>query len=451
MSNAGNDNAAGSITAPWASLNKANSTMTAGDTLYLRGGTYSGVSGINWSKSGTVNNPVVISAYPGEHPVFNGNGADWLLMITGSYAVFDGFEVTNYHSWAFMPDGGAHVLEFRSCYIHDILAVEVGGITTKSCYQVVIENCIFERMGRSLTQTAYDHALYNAAGSHDIIIRNNLFRDNYAGPAIHNYHTPSPYNIWIYNNVFLMRLGAERSGIFTGNGTNHVYVYNNTFYASGAGAYHCSAFLFNSGQGTNVAVNNIIYFDNWDNNDAILPANGDTIDYNLYFPKKDGDDPGAHSFVADPQFVNLAKADLHLSATSPAIDKGKNLNLVFDYDYDRVPRPQGKSFDVGAYEQAASVGVKQAAAPYNGRNLSLAISGMARDGQIGFALCGAGEAWRGTNARLAIFDCSGALIQALDMPQGRVVWNLFAVPNGSFIANVTYGSGSICRRVVLMR
>ena len=212
MSNAGTDNAAGSVGAPWATLGKANATMMAGDTLYLRGGVYSGVSGINWSKSGAVNSPVVISAYPGEQPVFNGNGATWLLLTEGSqYTVINGLEVTNYTAWAVQVAGNSSYLTIRNCYLHNILGEEDAAIVLTQCDHITIENCVLEEMGRSLTQTLYDHAVYNAAGSHDITIRNNYFKNNYGGPAINHYHTPAPYNVYIYNNVFLMTI--DRIGI----------------------------------------------------------------------------------------------------------------------------------------------------------------------------------------------------------------------------------------------
>ncbi len=450
LSPTGSDNASGTFSAPWKTLSKANQNMGSGDTLFMRGGNYWGDSNIQWTAEGNAAKPLVVKPYLSEVPVFNGNGANWLLTITGNYAVFEGFEVTNYTQWAFMPDGGARGLVFRNCYLHDILAVEVGAITPKSCSHVTIENCIFERMGRSLTQTAYDHALYNAAGSHDITIRNNIFRDNYGGPAINHYHTPSPYNIWIYNNVFIMRKGAERSGIFTGDGTNHVHVYNNTFYAEGTGSSHCSAILFNSGHGTNVAVNNIIYFSNWDIKDAIWPANGDTIDYNMYFPQKDSDDEGTHSFAADPLFVDVSADNFHLSSNSPAINKGYNVGTPFDSDFDGVPRPQGTSTDIGAYE-TATVTVNRAKGKNYRDETANAMSTKNIGDRIEFALPTVLSGTDNTIVQLDIFNYNGSLIRILDIEQGRATWNIATVPNGSYIAKTTFGTKSICQRVFITR
>ena len=73
--------------------------MKPGDTLFVRGGTY--VESVYISNSGTVEKPIVISAYPGEFPVIDGDTIypkeDWGALVTlrGSYIHLTGFEVKN--------------------------------------------------------------------------------------------------------------------------------------------------------------------------------------------------------------------------------------------------------------------------------------------------------------------------------------------------------------------
>jgi len=347
MSNAGNDNAMGTSSGPWATLNKANATMTSGDTLYIRGGVYSGVSGVRWSKSGTVNSPVVISAYPGEHPLFNGNGANAFMNTSSQYTIIDGLEITNYTLWAVEVGTTSSYVTIRNCYLHNILAAENASIVTSQCDHVTIENCVFEEMGRSLTQTKFDHAVYNSGGSHDITIRNNYFKNNYGGPAINNYHTPAPYNVSIYNNVFLMTKGTERSGVYAGTFGQNISLYNNTFYADGAGATTVYGINLGAGAGTDVAENNIFYFINSNIQNALVGASGNTVDYNLYYPARDPDDTGAHSLSGDPLF-NSPGSDFHLTALSPARNNAVTISM-FSTDADGIPRPAG-AWDMGAYQ-----------------------------------------------------------------------------------------------------
>src|SRR4051812_3793980 len=74
----GSDSNAGTMAAPFASLQKGQDVAVAGDTVWIRGGTYapttgkSNMSGYTISKSGTSDtNRIKFWAYPGELPVFD--------------------------------------------------------------------------------------------------------------------------------------------------------------------------------------------------------------------------------------------------------------------------------------------------------------------------------------------------------------------------------------------
>jgi hypothetical protein len=60
-----------------------------------------------------------------------------------------------------------------------------------------------------------------------------------------------------------------------------------------------------------------------------------------------------HSLFADPQFVSLAKPDLRVAASSPAVDAGINLGtlIVGTKDFAGKQRVHGSTIDIGAYEQ----------------------------------------------------------------------------------------------------
>ena len=111
VSTAGTNSNPGTISQPFLTLQKAANVLVAGDTVYVRGGTYKELLTI--STLGTSSENVVFRNYPNENPIIdgeylrpNGNVASTdlisgntsddypLVMLRGSYITFDGFEIT---------------------------------------------------------------------------------------------------------------------------------------------------------------------------------------------------------------------------------------------------------------------------------------------------------------------------------------------------------------------
>ena len=106
VSPTGSDSAAGTMAAPWATLQKGASTAVAGDTVWIRGGTYAittpatSGAGINFTKSGTSSANINYFAYQGEHPKFDftnlvisTTGYTMGFTVSGSYLHFKGLEI----------------------------------------------------------------------------------------------------------------------------------------------------------------------------------------------------------------------------------------------------------------------------------------------------------------------------------------------------------------------
>src|SRR5262245_49133023 len=92
----GSDSNPGTMDAPFATLQKGVNVAVAGDTVYIRGGTYkittpaNSGAGITFSKSGTSDtNRIKYWAYPGEVPVF-----DFSNMTISTTGYTHGFVVT---------------------------------------------------------------------------------------------------------------------------------------------------------------------------------------------------------------------------------------------------------------------------------------------------------------------------------------------------------------------
>lgn len=95
ISATGNDNNAGTITAPFFTLNKAWSVVKAGDFIYLRGGVYTYTSKQSLTgKNGTASNLIKVSAYADETPIITFGAATPGITITGNYISFKGIQIT---------------------------------------------------------------------------------------------------------------------------------------------------------------------------------------------------------------------------------------------------------------------------------------------------------------------------------------------------------------------
>lgn len=68
----GSDSAAGTLAAPLKSIQTAVTKAVAGDTIYLRGGTYALTANIQIKKSGTASAPYTLAAYQSEVPILDG-------------------------------------------------------------------------------------------------------------------------------------------------------------------------------------------------------------------------------------------------------------------------------------------------------------------------------------------------------------------------------------------
>jgi hypothetical protein len=82
---------------PWATIGKAAGVLGPGDTLFVRGGTYTNTQEMNTGRSGTANSPIVVTAYRNEVPLFSGPGSSYSyrIKLSGNYWVFRGLHMIN--------------------------------------------------------------------------------------------------------------------------------------------------------------------------------------------------------------------------------------------------------------------------------------------------------------------------------------------------------------------
>jgi len=118
----GSDNSPGTQSQPWLTLQKAASTVVAGDTVFIRAGIYNERLKIT-NKLGTATQRITFKNYPSENPIIDGTGLGTqgaVYVENSSYITIDGLEVQNTVGAGVQASYGEnHYLEFLNMTVHD--------------------------------------------------------------------------------------------------------------------------------------------------------------------------------------------------------------------------------------------------------------------------------------------------------------------------------------------
>lgn len=382
------DSNPGTEISPWKTIQKGANVAIAGDTVYVKNGTY-----FEWviiKNSGTSGKPVTFKAYPGDHPVVNGTGVKLstgggLFYAEGKdYIVIDGFELTISNQYLLRLTE-CDYLEVKNCTIHDNESSGVSAVLIQySNHGLFTNNEVYKGGRNAISVTSSNHMTVSYNYVHDNPAHNgvNIFpvtadaQTEYSGNnIIGNILTGATSGIYcryqkdneIYNNVIY---GNNASGIrlepdqldphnFQANTKiyNNTIVDNNTNGIRSANASHLT-----------IKNNIIAYNGNYDIYIASGVTNGHDIDYNLYYSSPNfgwggsissslsswqavsGQDSNAAE--ANPNFSGRSSSDYTLTAASTmAIDQGLDLSYAgTTKDISGISRPQGNGVDIGAYE-----------------------------------------------------------------------------------------------------
>ena len=104
VSTSGNDNNAGTLSAPWRTIQKAANSVKAGDTVQVRAGSYNEI--VTMKTSGNASSGyITFQNYPAESPIVDGTGLAaggqtglFSLEGTFNYIIIQGFEIRNFSS-----------------------------------------------------------------------------------------------------------------------------------------------------------------------------------------------------------------------------------------------------------------------------------------------------------------------------------------------------------------
>jgi parallel beta-helix repeat protein len=115
----GNDTNLGTVDSPFSTIVKAVSKVVAGDTIYVRGGTYVSASSLSISKSGTAQSMIYLYAYPDEKVILDFTGTTSQgVKFTANYWHIKGFDIKNAgDNGMIMKSSGNNIIE--NCNFYD--------------------------------------------------------------------------------------------------------------------------------------------------------------------------------------------------------------------------------------------------------------------------------------------------------------------------------------------
>jgi hypothetical protein len=213
-------------------------------------------------------------------------------------------------------------------------------------------------------------------GGKDTVIERNISHHNDVGIEFTSEHGgKSASNITVRNNlVYNNIMGISIGGYDTLRGfTENSKIVSNTLFNNDTLNMGFGQIYIQFDAKNNIIKDNIIYA----SSSNVLIGNertqnsGNIIDYNLYYASagtsnsqwqwknvtytgfaayRSATGNDKHSIFIDPKFVSTTTPNLHLQATSPAINAGQNQTYVGAADYDGNKRIQGGAVDIGAFE-----------------------------------------------------------------------------------------------------
>lgn len=386
---AGSDMNAGTQAAPFATIQKAADIAIAGDTIIVTPGTFAGVK---FTTSGTAALPITLQGQEGAiiaspGPLNVNLAGVWLSRV--QHVVVENLEIKDVAGIGVAVAGPSETggilinVIVRDNFIHD---TDFGGVGITGVVGCTVTNNVITACdglagingnsgsdslsisrntisgcplgGIRLSTTTSDVSTLQQA-----VIDSNLLFENGSG-GISAIFLESVRNSLIVNNLLYDNLA---DGIEINDTTSQTFadanqVFNNTIVQPVGGGFPIA--ILNGSTG-NAVLNNILLhtggagsieidtasLENMqsDYNNLFGPISLDNASISLAAWQGLGFESNSISFAGGDLFVNQAAENFDLKPTSEAIDEGRFVTGA-TLDIRGVPRPQGTSFDIGAYE-----------------------------------------------------------------------------------------------------
>jgi hypothetical protein len=410
----GSDKNPGTSDLPWLTIQHAAETMVAGDTVYIKAGTYK--ERVIPHNSGSADNYIVYIAHPGDTVTIDGDSislpSEWGGLFDVSdmtYIKISGLRIINVgpndNNVGILVDNSSHIIIEKN-YIYNTVSSGIGVwdsdniIIDDNEVELACNDGEQECITVAVTDTfevKNNHVHHGGPGnlggegidvkdgsSNGKVYKNQVHDINRLGIYVDAWdkHT---YNIEVFQNIVHdcadngFALVSEKGGLlenvtfynniaynneacgFTfghwgepvpSRPMKNIKVINNTFYDNGEGSWG-GGISVESQDAEDVVIRNNICSQNLSFQIQVeVSIPNLTVNHNLIDGYRGYDDEiyGSDYLEGDPMFVNPSRADFHLQEGSPAIDNGSSVDAPND-DFDGNPRPQGDGYDIGAYER----------------------------------------------------------------------------------------------------
>jgi len=389
VSPSGSDAGLGSSVDPWFTLQHAADSVTAGDSVQIRSGTY---TGFRASSGGTDGQPITFMPEEGAAVLVNAvsvngkkgsiieiEGYDWWVLV--------GLEVTGAPDNAGIDIRVADHVTVRSCHCHHN---QKWGIFTAFAEYFTAEH-------NECSYSTEEHGIYHSNSGDNALVQHNTCHHN-AGCGIQLNADPSmggdgissnctvTHNILYENGAIggaAINLASVRDSLISNNlmygnhaggiaawddgqgnqwGSKNNQYYNNTVHMPTDGRW---AINLKNGSSNSKVYNNILIHENPARGGLEIDTSslsGFASDHNILarisvdetiislstWQSTYSRDGRSYAETADETFVSPA-SDYHLLSSARAKDGGTTLPEVIT-DLDGTSRPQGVAYDMGAYE-----------------------------------------------------------------------------------------------------
>lgn len=422
----GEDSNSGTKISPFKTIKKGVTVLSAGDTLYVKSGTYKETI-VSWdtavSHGTSWDNPITIAAFPGDTVTIEaprGRAAVWIKDPTVKYLIIDGFIMDGkrgaLHGVKLQGGQPTHI-RVQNSEIKNSVYSAVLASGCKSCNRSAPLDTHYEFINLHVHHNGSsikDHGFYIATGRnliehchiHHNAANGGKFFNAYRNPD-NSPSTAARYNVIRYSTIhdnsqkpfypdnpekiskargWILASGEGNEaygnvsynqpyGLTIGYGAKNALMYNNIVYNNtetginvhGAWGGSTGAKVFNNTvyNNGNYGISVSLDAKNTSVKNNIAFKNGSATSKNIWIDTARA--PGTEqssNLLTNPRFIDVKARNFALQPGSVAIDAGLPLPEVTK-DFLGVERSQGNAYDIGAIEQEAMVDTDSPKTPIN--------------------------------------------------------------------------------------